>query len=426
VQHVNLTGKMRFYLIDIIRGTNTSRVLSNLRKSQFYTPIQLQQLQTEKLKHYFTRAQQSTDYYHHFKAYTELPVLTKKVVAANFDQFVSRTFKKRLIRKTTGGSTAEPFTYYTTQQSQSWLWAGILLSWETAGYQLGEKVIFFAGTSLIKAGWQYRIFYKMMNVDVLPASPLNDTILEQYALAIQQKRAAIIYGYAHAIAVMADYLNSRPPVYFPGLKAIVCTAEPLSLKMRQSIENAFGVKVYDQYGCNEAGIAAFECEHGNMHLINTRAFFETTDEGFLISTDLSNEGFPLIKYNTNDIVELSKDMGTCTCKRGFPVIKSVVGRQSDLMTDKKNNVLHASFFGIVFSKDSSVKKFQLVYNQETVELNIQTDNTVPAAYYNKYLELLKQHCSFDHYTLKLNQPFTLTANGKHKEVIDNRKTAAAQ
>jgi len=426
LRHFSFTGRLRFYFIDIVRGTNTFQVLRELRQHQFLSARELQEIQAKKLERHFNIAKFSTDYYSMFTSYNDLPILTKDIVSANFDTFVSRSFKKKLIRKTTGGSTAAPFSYYTTQRSQSWLWAGILLSWETAGYHLGEKVIFFAGTSLIKTGWQYRVFYKMMNVEVLPASPLNDNVLNRYSLLIQKSGATIIYGYAHAIAVMADFLNTQPPVYFPGLKAIVCTAEPLLPKMRRSIENAFGVKVYDQYGCNEGGISAFECEHGKMHIINTRAAYETTNDGYLISTDLSNEGFPLIRYNTNDIVELSENKDTCDCKRGFPIIKSVIGRQSDLLIDMKQNVLHASFFGIVFSKDISVKKFQLVYDHESVELNIHTDTTVQPDYFNKYLTLLKTHSSFSNYSLKLNQAFILTANGKHKEVIDNRKIPVRQ
>lgn len=410
-------GRIRFLLIDLLRGTSIVKVLNELRRQQYLPADELAAIQQKKLASIVEQAKHFTPFYSSFEDYHQLPVLSKDHITANFDGFINRSCKEKLARKTTGGSTASPFEYYTTKTSQSYLWAGILLSWETAGYKLGDKVVFFAGTSLVKAGWKYKLFYKLMNAAVFYASPLNNQVLDDYTFKLNRSKATVMYGYANAIAALAEYLNQRPALKFPHLRGIVTTAEVLTPVVRASIEKAFGVRVYDQYGCNEAGISAFECEFGKMHLINTRAAYEVMANGALISTDLSNEGFIMLRYNTNDLVQMSDE--SCPCKRGFPLIKSVVGRQADIVIDKRNNILHASFFGIIFSKDTSIKRYQLQYDHDMLVLNIHTEQEDPA-YYNKYLELLRKNASFNQYQIKLNEPFVVIKNGKHKELIDNR------
>ena len=339
---------------------------------------------------------------------------------SQYPDFFSNSYNKKLFKKTTGGSTGEPFAYYTTSELQSYLWAGIILSWEVAGYKLGEKVAFFAGSSLIKQGIKHKLFYKLLNADLLYASPLNDDVMQAYAKQIQKNKTTIIYGYAHAINALADYLLRHPQGGFPHLKAVVCTAELLTDVARQNMEKAFAVKVFNQYGCNEAGISAYECEHSNMHIINTRAAYEIDDNGSLISTDLSNKGFIMMKYDITDIIEFSDKK--CDCNRGFPVISKMVGRLNDVVVDMENNVLHASFFGIVFSKDDFIKQFQIIFDNTSIEVNIHS-NKDENYFSEKYLPLLRKHSKFENYILTMNSPFVDASNSKHKEVVDNRKIA---
>lgn len=264
------------------------------------------------------------------------------------------------------------------------------------------------------------MFYKLLNVDLMHASPLNADVLQVYTRQLQKNKTSIIYGYAHAIQSLAAYLLKNKKGNFPHLKAVVCTAEILTDSARLSIEKAFKVPVFNQYGCNEAGISAFECEHKNMHLISTRAVYEINDKGSLVSTDLSNKGFIMLKYDTTDIVEFSDK--TCICNRSFPVIDKLIGRLNDIVVDMENNVLHASFFGIVFSKDETVKQYQILYDEQTIVVNIHSSHD-KTFYTNKYLPMLQTHSKFKNYQFKMNEPFVVSIGGKHKEVVDNRNRA---
>lgn len=411
--------KTKFALIDLLRGTSIMKVLKELRTQQYLPPAALQSIRQERLNRLLRLAVTTTGYYKNFKRYEDLPVLTKDMITERFNDFFSISDKSKLIRKTTGGSTGIPFAYYTTKKSQSYMWAGIILSWEMTGYKPGEKVVFLAGSSLFKSGWKHRLFYKLLNVDLLYASPLSDEVMHKYAETIRKNKAAVLYGYSYAINTMAEYLNRVGDHSFPNLKGIVCTAELLTDSARQKIERAFGVPVFDQYGCNEGGISAFECEHKKKHLISTRALCETDENGVLYSTDLVNDGFIMMKYNTTDIVEFSDE--PCACKRSFPVIKKMVGRLNDVVVDMDHKVLHASFFGIALSKDSTIHQYQVTFNGYSLNLNIHSAHHNKDYYTDKYIPLIQKYARFDSYTVSMNAPFEKTPNGKHREVVDKRK-----
>lgn len=398
------------------------KALRELHVHQFLPKQQLDAIRQERLDKLFDLATRSVPFYKNCGSYDEAPVLSKAAVMERYKDFFVTPSRQKLSKKTTGGSTGVPFAYYTTRQSVSYMWASIIFSWEMSGYKPGEKVMFLAGTSLYKNGWQHKLFYKLLNVDVLYASPLNDETMSQYAQSIKSKKAAVVYGYAYAINTMAEYLNRVNLHHFPDLKGVVCTAELLTDSARAKIEKAFGVPVFDQYGCNEGGISAFECEHKKKHLISTRAVYETNEKGWLISTDLFNDGFIMLKYNTTDLLVFSDEQ--CTCKRSYPVIKEMIGRTNDVVVDMDNKVFHASFFGITLSKDSSIHQYQVTFDNDSLVLNIHSEEHSEIHFGDIYIPKIKEHVRFDTYTVVLNRPFEKTPNGKHKEVVDKRKVKA--
>jgi len=396
------------------------KALDELKKQQYLPEETLAKMRQKKTAALFQKAHHHTSYYRQFNSWDEVPVLTKDIIRANTQGLISNAYKGKLVKKQSGGSTGIPLEYYTTIECQSYLWAGIIMSWECAGYEHGDSVAFIAGTSLIKTGIAYKVFYKLFNIEVYPATPLNEVTLAAHAEKIRQRKTKIIYGYANVINELADYIKSKPRGYFPHLKGIVCTAEILKENTRKNIEAAFGVKVYNQYGCHESGTSAFECEKGSLHLISSRIIYSLDKEGNLICTDLINDGFIMLKYFTGDIIEFSDS--SCSCGRTFPVIKEVLGRTSDIVIDRLNNRLHDSFFYFLFKKEPSVKKYQTSFDENCITVNLQTDQSKPDEYYETYLNQVKSQVTFNEYRIVTNEPFVVNKNGKHKQIIDNRQS----
>lgn len=99
-----------------------------------------------------------------------------------------------------------------------------------------------------------------------------------------------------------------------GMKAIICSAEPLSEAMRREMISSWGCPVLAQYGMTEMGLAtSIECDqYDGLHLNDVDFMVECVDPetgkhvgerrpGELIFTSLSMEGSPLIRYRSYDL-----------------------------------------------------------------------------------------------------------------------------
>lgn len=416
---MNFLGHARFWLIDALRGTNIVTTLKKLRAEQYLDSKTLANLSRSNYKVFIETVLPATRYYTNLGPSVTSSILTKDIIRKNTAAIFSKNFSKKKFAKGTGGSTGAPLLYYTTNEAQSFMWAGILLSWETLGYQLGDKVAFVAGTSLVKNDVKHTVFHQLLNVTTYSAYHLNDTDIESYLSQIITTKTKIIYGYATAINRLAEYiLKSKYPYTFPHLKGVVSTAEILSDKHRDNIGQAFNVKVHNQYGCNEAAISAFECDFGNLHYISTATKLEFDSEGNVLATNLVNKAFPMIRYFTGDAFEVVENV-SCPCKRGYPIIENFKGRTCDLVIDKKHKVVHSAFFNVLFRNNKHIEQFQVLFNAHKLTIYLQMDNnTLSKEISKEYLDIVKSNLEFDDYAIEINAPFLEAENAKHRYVIN--------
>jgi phenylacetate-CoA ligase len=414
-------GIVNLYVIDILRGTHIYNGLKKLRKEQFFSDEALYHKSKLAYQELLQLAHQHTTYYQNMSTEKPIPVLTKELIKKNHKDLVNKAYKGDLSSKATGGSSGNPLVYVTTKEAQSFMWAGIILSWEVAGYILGDRIAFVAGTSLSKSDFKHRVFHSLLNIKTYSAYDLTDNRIAEYLDDIRATEVQIIYAYASALDLIADYMIRVGYPRIPSLKSIVSTAEILRISSRKKIESAFKVRVYNQYGCNEAGISAFECENGNLHLINSGSWTYTDADDNLMATNLVNKGFLMINYFTGDKIIFSKN-STCSCGRGYPIIEEVIGRTFECITDRNGKLLHAAFFSILFRNDDTIERYQVQYDTESIHLLLKVKFTqVNNSHYEQYIHKVKQYLSFKHYDLQLNVPFYSAINGKHLQVVDLTK-----
>ncbi|GEM_PF-790601 len=410
----SLVGRLRFGLIDLVRRTNSVALLRDLERLQFEPPERLRQRQQALLREYTALVKGASPLYAGYAGFDAFPIIDKAYAGAHREQLFNRAYKGKLVRKKTGGSTGEPFVYYTGVKAQSYLWAAILLSWRVAGYRLGEPVAFVAGTALFGTGYKQKIYYALMNVHMFSAFDMSAAKLDAYAAGIAKAGCRLLYGYASAIHQLALHINEHalaPPF---RLRGVVCTAEVLTPAMRATIEQAFKVPCFSQYGCNDAGVSAYECERRDgFHLISQRAYTEVQDDGRLVSTDLSNDAFFLPRYDTGDLVTMAE--APCPCGRGFPLIKTVVGRANDLVQDRNGNAVHSEFFTHLFREDSRINGFQVLYDARQLVVVVQCAD--PAFAHEPYAQRIGAALVFDTVRFSVNRPFVASTNGKHRFVM---------
>jgi phenylacetate-CoA ligase len=410
---------LKLRLIDTLSGTEIKETLRMLQVHQYLPAEELDAIRQKRLDDLFYTARTSTVYYSQFSSYHTLPELTKQIMKERPADFHSSSYNGKTFKKYTGGTTGTPFPYQTSELAQSYLWAGLMMSWEGCGYEFGDRVAFIAGSALIKTDTKHKVFYKLLNVDKYPVASMDDEVIAAHLTKLRSRNTKVIYGYAMSINLIADYMQRHHIAPMKDLKGIVCTSEVLTDKMRANIENAFQVKVYNQYGCNEAGLSGFECTHGNMHLISSRCFYEINENGVLLSTDLSNDAYIFMKYNTGDIVHFSNNR--CGCGRNYPVISKIEGRGNELLVDQRNKVIHSSYFNLLFKNDHSIKQYQVTFDESSVYINLKVDNTFNSSNRQFYLELIKGDFAFDRYEIATNQQFYTGKNLKHTFIIDKRK-----
>lgn len=179
-----------------------------------------------------------------------------------------------------------------------------------------------------------------MNTLLISAFDLHADTMVHIWKKIDRFRPAIIYGYPSAISTLAVYLKENGiSASHIGAKVIIITAEYSTQLERDVIEEVFGCKTANEYGCSETGGFAYECPLGSLHISSELTFveflnsegepIEPGETGEIVITHLRNDYMPLIRYRVGDVgIHL---VGNCLCGRNLPLMKIVLGKERDFI-----------------------------------------------------------------------------------------------
>jgi phenylacetate-CoA ligase len=336
---------------DFITGTDISRQLTLLEKSQWWKPEDLQDYQNKRLRSLIHHAYANVPYYHDLfcslglspsdistkEDLVKLPVLTKEDIRKSPERFVAQNIpQKSLIHGTTSGSSGKVFEYFLDKDTLSISRAAGLRAWGFAGYSVGDKLVTLAGSSLLPKNVPLytKIRFKFSRNLPLSSYNLNSERLDEYLQQIIKFNPRYIRGYPSSIAILAEHALEHD---IDGInpKGVMTTAETLSKSQREMISSAFHCDVFDQFGCFDGGANACECDqHSGYHISVERSVHEFLDDsgspvapgenGHIILTDLWNYAMPFIRYDAGDM-GVPTDR-TCPCGRGLPLLEKITGR----------------------------------------------------------------------------------------------------
>jgi phenylacetate-CoA ligase len=151
-------------------------------------------------------------------------------------------------------------------------------------------------------------------------------------------------SYSLFIAEVAEEMGYDPVKDF-NLKLGVFGAEAWSEEMRNNVEKRWGITAHEHYGLTEIigpGVVS-ECNHKKLH-INADHFYpeiidpktgetlEPGEEGELVFTTLTKEAFPVIRFRTKDLANISDEV--CSCGRTLPIQSRIKGRSDDMLKVK--------------------------------------------------------------------------------------------
>jgi phenylacetate-CoA ligase len=299
-----------------------------------------------------------------------VPVTTKEEFRQHRAEFVGSVPKGLCtVEMTTGGSTGQPLRFSMSRDDYLRSVGVQLAGWHLAGYVLGERIAVFAGASIARreaVPWHVSLPDLVLNRRQFSAADLDDDRILRYWEYIERWRPAYIRGYPSAIAEFCRHRSkAHSDQYRPH--AVLTTSEMLTESDRHVIEQVLGAPVFDGWGLNDGGAAAYECaEHAGMHVDTTRAYVETVDDagrpvwgvpGRIVVTSLTNRAFPFVRYDTGDIGVL--EWRECKCGRSGLMLTQLLGRSNDTLRLGRARISPSSTT-VLFGRLEHLKRYHVV------------------------------------------------------------------
>lgn len=419
----------------------------------------LEQLQVERLQATLNRVYRNVSFYRNLydekgveitnikslDNLRDLPFTTKDDLRISYPYEAFAVPLRDIVRiHSTSGTTGNPIVVGYTKNDLN-IWASLVARVLTAAGLTGHDLVQIAfNYSQSTGGLGFHYGAEQIGASVIPAS--GEEVLKQIQIMKDYRSSALVStpGYAlHIISVMED--NGMDPQEL-NLSVGLFGSEPWSEKLRTEIESKLKIKAFDNYGLSEIigpGVA-FECDNRNgLHVNEDHFIVEVIDpetleilpvgeEGELVFTTITKQGFPLIRYRTGDISSILE--GPCDCGRTTRKIKRISGRTDDMMIVDGNNLFPAQIESILFEIEGVEPHFQIILTRkeglDVIELKIEVtpDFIVfdEIRKVQKFQEKIRQqlitHLGL-HAKITLIEPKSLgrTAGKKVKRVLDQRK-----
>lgn len=347
-----------------------------------WTSDRIEAFQLDRLKTILDHADRHIPFYHELwkesgvspadiKQLADLPLLPKThkaLLVKAGDAVLDQTVDKRtFLSGRSSGSTGAPFVYYKTKSHHSWFIAGAFSGWSWAGWEIGDPWIRLQHRG--KLGLSKRLEDKLFNCLYMPVDQLDDDFLHSFVKKAVRFRPVMLRGYAGGLYLLADFLL-RNPGYPLRPRVVVSTGDTLYPHYRETIQAAFQTRIFDMYG-GEGNAIANQCAHGAYHLLpSTYVEFEpegteTADGLFcrVLFTSLTNSAMPMIRYDIGDIA--IPGQGSCPCGRHWKWMKTIIGREVDIIVTKSGRRLLFHLFEVIFQKIDGIEQFQIV--QERID-----------------------------------------------------------
>lgn len=266
------------------------------------------------------------------------PVLTKKDVLQAGDTIVSTKYPRWLTRNArTSGTTGTPLVLRRDVFSISNEHAFVRRQWDWARVGLFDRCAYLKGAVITRSGGQADRLYAydpIMKELLLSTYHLSTATAKNYIQVMKKYEVKALVGYPSSVYPVARVCLDLGIDF--KLRSVLLTSETLLPSHRDTIIKGFNCGLFDFYGAAERVCYIFTCEQGNYHIIPEYGLtelvpIENSEKGCckIVATGFWNMTMPLIRYDTADFVV--KSDGTCPCGRAFPMVRSIIGRECDVI-----------------------------------------------------------------------------------------------
>ena len=377
--------------------------LNHISKWKYYDSLSedaLNKIQTDKLESILSYATKHVPFYKslpNLKTLQTFPILTKDILRQHTEELVSENHTIESLDKnhSSGSSGIQSFTYMTPDH-KFYLRALQTHWWNWSGYTIGDPLLQF-GIS------QQRTFIKKLKdffyrCTYVKAFGLSETELKSLAETLVSKRNIYIAGYPSVINQLAEICQKKH-LKPKSVSGIVCFGDKLFEHHKKNIREAFGTNanLIDTYGCAEGLLMACKYDLEHYYIMSPHVYIEIVDDlgqpvndgemGHVLVTCLTNYAMPLIRYKLGDLaIKLPKEDYPKQSALNYPLLKQVVGRETDIVKTSKGVTLNVHSFTGVLEYFPEIKQYKIIQNElDTIIIEYIVDYS-----YNFSLELIEQ------------------------------------
>lgn len=360
---------------DALLGTEYITSLRKWRRIQNLSEGELQNLAQIKKSKILKHATENIPFYRDVilkgkeHELCDFPILTKHIIRDNMDKLLWHPEKKHsLITEKSSGSSGVQGQVYMSKKEQSNVQAIQTLLWEWSGYRLGE--------SLLQTGMTLQRGFVKSAKDFLfrtryhSAFGLDENDVLDRLRTLQTQPTSFFGGYASSLYIYALVANKNN-IKDVKFKSVISWGDKMFPHYRSMIESQFNTKVYDTYGTTEGFMIAGQKDIEHYYIISPHVWVELVDDnghevpdgevGHVLVTSLDAFEMPLIRYRLGDLaMKLPPNEYPKNRELNFPMLKFIVGRDTDIVRTSSGKSMIVHFFTGIFEHYSSIEQFRVI------------------------------------------------------------------
>ncbi len=430
----------------VIKGRRTIAHWQRAEETQWWSRAQLEELQRTSLRALLQHAAATCPYYGEqwrerglspqlvrslddFRAW---PLITRDTIRRHRIKMRTTSPDVRRMTKATGGSSGEPLQFDLDSGSNDRRTAMMYRGYGWAHGAPGTRQLFIWGTALGSVPKWKRLKMDLHHAFdrhlVLSCFEFTPDKMRQHWERMNRYRAEVIVAYTNPLYEFARFLK-RESLVPVSPRSIIVGAEKLHDFQRSLIEDVFRAPVFETYGSREFMLIGAECDqHAGLHLSMENLLVEILDddgsptpagqEGNVVITDLFNYGMPFVRYVNGDRAVAGFE--TCSCGRGLPLLRKVVGRQLDTLETPDGRKIPGEFFPHLLKEFPAIRRFQVVQEKtEQITLKLVVEGGLTLAERERLLnEVRRCTGTVVEIQLQLVDDIPLTKAGKLKVVVN--------
>ncbi len=339
--------------LGLLLGREFQNSRAFVREAQWWPAGRAREYQLARLREMLTLAYEHTEFYRRafdsvgfrpqdlrtLDDMTRLPTIDKSVVAENLADMCTRSVDARDVDYiSTGGTSGTPLQFYIDASRSSVEYAYLTTSWERAGYRLGMPMAVLRGRMVKpdRNGLCHE-YDPILRHHYYSSFHMTDDNMARYLRHVRGIGPCVLHAYPSSAHALAGHMLAAGEPAPHNIRAIILESETVYPDQRETMEKAFGVRVFSSYGHSEKCVLAAQCDHSqDYHVWPTYGYFELLDErgtpiatagqeGEIVGTGFINTVMPFIRYRTGDHATYVGERCEA-CGRQHTVLRDIKGR----------------------------------------------------------------------------------------------------